>query len=530
MRTAPRWPALPAAFALLLAACSPIGSGGVTAASPTATVGDFAELAKQFDYDPRAPLDYRETAARDTGASSRLTEFSFASPKGGRAIGLLVVPTGTGPFAAALMMPGSNQPPSAFQADAIDLASRGAVAMVIDQSQTRAGHTPLFSFTSEERLEFIQTTIDLRRALDVLLARTDVDPKRIAYVGFSHGAFLGGLLSGVDHRVSSFLLKSGGGADYLSQNAPKAIADSRALTMYLDAIKSVDPNDFIAHAAPASVFLQNGSLDKTYSDAGVRAWQAAASEPKQLKSYPAEHLLNADATADGLDWLATRIGTRPATEVGFDGARGTLAQGTTSRPNSEPMYVSYVELSFAGGDQLKHATEAGFLVVRDGVQRVTREGGVARELRAGEAMLLDGARYLFEGVSQRSTSLFVSLRPAAARTQALPSGARVLYASADLPLTWTTPVGDFQDVLVMVVMAPGATLAAHKHGGVEPALMIDGSIDLLVAGKAPQRMKAGDADTVPPDTVVSAINAGAVPARFLVLLATPPGKAIQSAP
>ncbi len=97
-------------------------------------------------------------------------------------------------------------------------------------------------------------------------------------------------------------------------------------------------------------------------------------------------------------------------------------------------------------------------------------------------------------------------------------------------MTATTPIGDFQDVLVMVVMAPGATLAAHKHGGVEPALMIDGTIDLLVAGKAPARLKAGDADTVLPDTVVSAINVGTAPARFLVMLATPPGKAIQSSP
>src|SRR5260221_11747385 len=82
--------------ALLLAACS-TGPSATPAAAVRATA-DFAELARQFDYDTSAPLDYRETAAADTGAASRLTELNFASPKGGRASGWPAVPTGPGPL------------------------------------------------------------------------------------------------------------------------------------------------------------------------------------------------------------------------------------------------------------------------------------------------------------------------------------------------------------------------------------------------------------------------------------------------
>ena len=38
--------------------------------------------------------------------------------------------------------------------------------------------------------------IDMRRGVDLLLARRDVDPRRIAYVGHSYNANVGALLSG----------------------------------------------------------------------------------------------------------------------------------------------------------------------------------------------------------------------------------------------------------------------------------------------------------------------------------------------
>jgi cephalosporin-C deacetylase-like acetyl esterase len=41
----------------------------------------------------------------------------------------------------------------------------------------------------------IQAVVDLRRGIDLLLARSDVDPKRLAYVGHSYGAQWGSILS-----------------------------------------------------------------------------------------------------------------------------------------------------------------------------------------------------------------------------------------------------------------------------------------------------------------------------------------------
>lgn len=286
-------------------------SGCVTApaaSSSSAATPSFASLVAQFDYDRTAPTDLVVGDAESV-AGVAVRSITFASPRGGRASALLFVPSGNGPFPAVVMMPGSNQPPASFRPTALEMARRGAIVLVADQSQTRPGHTPLFSFTAAERNEFVQTVVDVRRSVDVLAARPDVDPRRVAFWGFSHGAFIGGIVAGVERRIESYVLQSGGGADYLRANAPQRLREPE-LSAYLAGIATIDPDLYIAHAAPSAVFLQNGSLDKTYTAAGVAAWQEAASEPKKIATYPADHGLDASATTDALAWLASRIGSR----------------------------------------------------------------------------------------------------------------------------------------------------------------------------------------------------------------------------
>lgn len=290
-------------LAVLLSACAP-----VPAASPS-PAPTYAALAAQFDYDRAASIDLLSSEAESVDGIT-VRSISFTSPRGGRANALLFVPAGEGPFPAVVTMPGSNQLPATFRPTALELARRGAVVLVADQSQTRPGHTPLFSFTVAEREEYVQTVVDVRRSVDLLLARADVDPQRLAFWGFSHGAFVGGIVAGLERRITSYVLQSGGGADYLRINSPQRLHDADALSTYLASVAMVDPDIYIGHAAPSAVFLQNGSLDKTYTSAGVAAWQAAASEPKKIATYPADHGLDAAATADALAWLALRIQTR----------------------------------------------------------------------------------------------------------------------------------------------------------------------------------------------------------------------------
>ena len=97
------------------------------------TQGSRADL---FSYDRSLPLSLEST--RDgvrNGVESRT--ISFARPKGGRATGMLLVPEGPGPFAGIVLMHGMPGTARQMERQGVDLASRGAVVIAIDETTGR---------------------------------------------------------------------------------------------------------------------------------------------------------------------------------------------------------------------------------------------------------------------------------------------------------------------------------------------------------------------------------------------------------
>ena len=68
--------------------------------------------------------------------------------------------------------------------------ARGAVALSLDDL---AGKYPTFAIS--DRWLTIRRVLEVRRAIDLLLACGDVDPARIVFAGISDGAELGGILA-----------------------------------------------------------------------------------------------------------------------------------------------------------------------------------------------------------------------------------------------------------------------------------------------------------------------------------------------
>jgi dienelactone hydrolase len=98
-----------------------------------------------------------------------------------------------------------------FLSEALLLAKRGAISLTIDAPDNRPDIAS-YRFVADpeaEREGYIQLVCDLRRGLDVLVARKDVDPKRIGYVGHSLGATWGGALAGVETRFAGYVLMGG---------------------------------------------------------------------------------------------------------------------------------------------------------------------------------------------------------------------------------------------------------------------------------------------------------------------------------
>ena len=276
-----------------------------------ATSNHFFEANRhQFEYDREISLDIQEVSSRIEDGLS-VIEITYASPKGGRVPAALIIPQGTGPF-AGLVMQRSMELEYGMR-----YANYGAVVIYVDPPSFRpqnAGSRGILTFTEGDRDEQIQLIIDLRRAIDLLMARPDVDPERIAYLGVSYGGAMGGLLAGIENRLQAYVLIVGDGGlvthvtnpENLTMPLDEFFEDYRA---WIDDMWSIEPIHYVNHASPTPLLFQNAVRDQYVNVGDAIRYQDMASEPKHVIWYDSEHWpLPDEAIMDSAKWLQQFIG------------------------------------------------------------------------------------------------------------------------------------------------------------------------------------------------------------------------------
>ena len=279
-----------------------------------------------FQYDRAAPLNLTQKTVEQPSKSVRIFEIEYDSPRGGRVTGYLIEPRNTGRFAGIVFGHWGEGNHTEFIAEAMRYAQAGAVSVLIDYPWVRPEPWRRKIYTAETSAEqdrdgMAQAVVDLRRAIDLLLARPDVDPKRIAYVGHSYGAQFGAILSAVDHRMATSVLMAGvpGSAalwfdskcdpdqvDFRKTVGIEALKKELEVTGVLDAIR------FVPAAAPIPLLFQFAQFDR-FSIESMRTYADAATGPKQVLWYPTGHALNdPQALTDRAKWLEQKIGLRDA--------------------------------------------------------------------------------------------------------------------------------------------------------------------------------------------------------------------------
>lgn len=282
----------------------------------------YEQRLKRFDYDRNAPLDIRETSVTERDGV-KIHDISYLSPQGGRVPAYLVVPKGRGPFAAILFghwaMKGSPmRNRTQFLDEAVAYARAGAVSLLTDAPLARPGFKESTQpFDPQDVKFYFQQVLDMRRGVDLLLARRDVDPNRLAYVGHSYNANVGGVLTGVEKRIKTFVLMAGtlSDAEDLRSDHPDMVKlrqtiSAERLEQIIAETSWLDPANYIGHAAPSSVLLQYAYEDGFLNEARDRHYFDLVSEPKAIKFYHAGHALNAAALRDRYEWLRDKLALR----------------------------------------------------------------------------------------------------------------------------------------------------------------------------------------------------------------------------
>jgi len=306
----------PAVLALLaglvLAGCGGGSSeqAGTTTTAPTTAPATTAQKPAQkqglFDYDRSAPLAFRDKGDVNPAYPIRVHDVSFAGPKG-RVTGYLVLPPVKGRRPAIIYMHGSGGNRTEFLAPAGWLAARGAIGLTLDSPEARSSEPIAAGLKGlrQQRDLTAQAIVELRRAVDLLQRRPDVDPNRIAYVGWSYGARTGALLAGMEHRIRSFDLMSGGA---LPPEAYAKLAPPKLRTAVRTTLTSIDPLRYVARSAPSSLLLQDGRRDSIVPRKALLDLARAAGKPKSVRWYAAGHAPNAREYREAIAWLSSRLG------------------------------------------------------------------------------------------------------------------------------------------------------------------------------------------------------------------------------
>jgi len=214
----------------------------------------YAELAKALQYDPTAPLDVHILSdADEQGVKLESIEFTIAN--GTICSAAIIVPPDDGPFPAVVWLGSGDKD---WQPYALEFSKLGAISFVLDD----CGGGALFPLSAFHDAE-VQNIINVRRAVDILCSRKDVDRKRIAFVGHSGGAMLGVDGVAVDGRFKTAVFESGlQGLTYHVCTSPHPFAvETRKelkdrLPEYVSTLAPLDAIHYVGHEAP-TVLLFN---------------------------------------------------------------------------------------------------------------------------------------------------------------------------------------------------------------------------------------------------------------------------------
>jgi dienelactone hydrolase len=217
---------------------------------------------------------------------------------------LFLPKNGSPPFQAVVYFPGVF----AFSDDRLDLSSvedtrdflmRSGRALVIPMYkgmyERRDGYLPTNSPLALHRDHAVAWVKDLRRTIDYLETRKDIDSGKVAYFGDSIGGVQAAIQPAIEKRIKVAILSSGG------------------LPLTTRWLPEVSPINFVTHVT-IPVLMLNGRYDSTFPvEASQRALFDFFGTPPNHKKhviYEGTHGVfpRPDAVRECLDWLDRYLG------------------------------------------------------------------------------------------------------------------------------------------------------------------------------------------------------------------------------
>lgn len=276
-------------------------------------------LEAMFAYDSSAALnDHSEESTEADGAL--VTQMSYSGVRG-PVSATLVTPIRAGKNPAVIFAADYGKKDE-FLSEAILLAKAAlpVVSLLIDSPAERpVGWRHNFSSligNDNDRDIHIEAVGDIRRGIDLLSVRTNVDASRIAYVGHGYGANWGAILGSIDKRLRVFVLIAAFPSlgEVVSSDDPDAAnmryaLGSKRFALYRASISAVDPILYTRYWKQAPVLFQFGRFDEFATREMADRLVTSIPGSKAI-FYDSGHSVNApSAICDRSKFLARHIGS-----------------------------------------------------------------------------------------------------------------------------------------------------------------------------------------------------------------------------
>jgi pimeloyl-ACP methyl ester carboxylesterase len=138
-----------------------------------------------------------------------------------------------------------------------------------------------------------QSIVDLRRGIDYLVSRSDIDPERIAIFGGSLGGWIGSILAAVEPRIKTAVLSVPATEFVTAQTPPGRIINS---------------SNFFPRYKDLSLFMVLAEKDVPLRNARAKEFYDLVDVTKGMVEYDESHFLDPKKyNKDILEWLEQNL-------------------------------------------------------------------------------------------------------------------------------------------------------------------------------------------------------------------------------
>lgn len=266
---------------------------------------------KYYEYDQELPLLDSVRLVTDT-TKYKLFYLTYHSVHDQKVSGLLTLPKkGEKPFPTIILMHGLGDRKTVDYIEAGNqyLLNAGYAVLRIDISNhgDRFRYDYDFDLTNGYRYWtrdiITQTVYDLRRAVDFINTREELDHHRIGYFGISLGGIIGTIFCSVEERIKVPVIVLAGGNLNLMFGKDAISGDIK------DYLSIIDPVNYVANISPRPLLMINAENDNVVPPITSKLLYRAANEPKEIIWYPSKHhdLPIEKAYPAGIQWFIKNL-------------------------------------------------------------------------------------------------------------------------------------------------------------------------------------------------------------------------------